>query len=227
MSSVEHALDIVVRAIWEVYLKRLILFRSLIYHVCILTVSSFVLHHKLLPGAWLMLAALPVFYSYIQIGVTTHRIILLNSEDLPRWGKFRFTSRELRFFLMGFGIGILCIPASFLLTIPVAGIPLAFLATAYIAGRFSLVLPAAAIDANWTFQRAWNNSKAHQLTMGIIVFVFPFIVGLPETWISYIPYSTALVYVISIFTTIFTIAALSLAFHDIQGRVKIESEPNL
>jgi hypothetical protein len=207
MSSVKHAFDIIVRAFWDVYFKRLVLFRSLIVHFCILGVSGFVLNQKLLSGVWVVWALLAAIYSYVLIIVTTHRTILLNSVDCPRWGEYRFTKREFRFLIMGIGIGILCIPLALLLAIPMAGLPLYWFGVAYITGRLSLLLPAAAIDENWSFQDAWNTSKTHQLTMGIIVFVFPFIVSLP---------STALVFVISIFTTIYTIAALSIAFEDIK-----------
>jgi hypothetical protein len=173
---------------------------------------------KLLQTGGLILVLIPAIYSYTLLAVNTHRIILLPEDELPRWGSMTFLARELRFVVVGLGVSILCSVSAMLVFIPKIGWVLAIVAVAYIAGRFSLILPATAIDSHWSLKDAWYASDQHQLLMSFVAFGLPIMVSLFQLLLSAIPYSAPLAFVLSLFTTVLLIVALSLVFEDIRNQ---------
>lgn len=149
---------------------------------------------------------------YTVIAITTHRIILMGPSSIPEWGLYMPSKREIRFILYSIGIGLAMIPLGFLLFIPVIGTPVAIVAIAYVMGRLSLVFPAIATDQGWTFSDSWKATESHQILMMIVAFVFPALMGIPEDLLSYLPYSTVMVNIVSAITLVFIVAALSVAF---------------
>lgn len=149
---------------------------------------------------------------YTIIAVTTHRVILLGPSSIPEWGALKPTKRQFIFILYSIGMGLCLIPIGFLGLIPTVGSYIAFLAMAYLLGRFSLVFPAVATDQDWSFSDSWEATKKHQVLMLVVVIVFPIVMGIPEKFLSSFPYMQALVNVISSLTLVFVVAALSVAF---------------
>jgi len=152
------------------------------------------------------------FLLHVSIAISTHRIILMGEESVPEWGKLSIGNNELRFIWYSILVVVIMIPTALLSFIPTIGLPLAFVGIAYLAGRVSLILPATATEQDWNISDAWDKSRNHQLLMSLTVVIFPIIFGIPELLLSYLPYMEIPVIIISIFTTVLVVAALSVVF---------------
>lgn len=132
-----------------------------------------------------ILLALVVLPLYAVLATTIHRVVLLGERSLPnRWGIF-WTERETRF--LGWLIGIWFL--YFALALPTGLIFVAFsqvftgwnltwiatiisyIVAAYFGGRFSLVLPATAIDRRSDFREAWAMSRGKGMLIAIALVV--------------------------------------------------------
>jgi len=163
------------------------------------------------------------FVIYSVIAVTTHRLILLGPQSVPKWGLKKVTKRELKFILYSLGLFIMLILPAQLTLIPFGGWILATLGMCYLLGRFSLVFPAIATDKNWSFQKSWWATQPHQIMMVTIVIIFPLLISIPEVLLTRNPYTQFISQIISVITEILVIASLSMAFKAIE----IESEPKI
>ena len=151
-------------------------------------------------GIWLVsifaagLAAYPFFRTvlalatvplYVIMATACHRIVLIGENSLPhRWGLF-WTERETRF--LGWFIGILflyaglSLPTAIILAIfsnpPEIGIATtiatftSYVLVAYFQGRFSLVLPATAVDERLDFKKSWAMSRGKGMLIAIALVI--------------------------------------------------------
>ena len=158
-----------------------------------------------------LLTILPLFI-YTVLAITTHRIILLGPDSVSEWGVYVPRKREFHFILYSVGLGLLMAPFGFLALIPTIGWVMAIVAIIYMMARLSLVFPAIATDQGWSFSDSWKATKNHQVLMIIVVAIFPFVISIPEKLLSYVPYAGLLVNLLSAFTMVFVVAALSVAF---------------
>lgn len=132
-----------------------------------------------------VLLALVVLPLYAVFATIIHRVVLLGEHSLPnRWGIF-WTERETRF--LGWLIGIwflyfgLSLPTDIIFMVfseAFAGWHLAWIATilsyilvAYFEGRFSLVLPATAIDRRSDFKESWAMSRGNGMMIAVALVV--------------------------------------------------------
>lgn len=160
-----------------------------------------------------MLIALAALVAYLFLIVTTHRVILLGPNSVPRWGIYKITKREVRFALYSFVIIIVAmLPSVILVFIPVVGGIAFILGFSYLISRFSLVLPSIAIDQDLSFSDSWKVTKNYQLLMFVVVGIFPILLNILISLISFIPYTSLAVTVLSLLITVWTVAALSVAF---------------
>ena len=146
------------------------------------------------------------------IAVTTHRIILKGPDSVPTWGINRFGWREIKFTLCQYVMLIFLIPVAILFFIPFVGPILVMIAGAYLVGRMSLVFPGIALERKFDFKDSWDATKNYKLMMFVVVAVFPFILGIVNFMLGRIQGITLVLQVISLFTTIYVIAALSIAY---------------
>jgi len=158
-----------------------------------------------------LLNIVPLFI-YTVLAIITHRIILLGPESVSEWGLYVPGKREFYFVLYSIGFGLLMIPLGFFALIPAIGWALAVLATIYTMARLFLVFPAIATDQGWSFSDSWTATKNHQVLMMVVVAIFPFVIGIPEQVLNHVPYAGAFVNLLSAFTMVFVVAALSVAF---------------
>lgn len=156
------------------------------------------------------------FVIYTLMAVTTHRLILLGPDSVPKWGLNKITERELKFILYSLGLFLMLILPAQLTLIPYAGWILAMLGMCYLLGRFSLIFPAIAIDQKWSYQKSWQATQPHQIMMVTIVIIFPIVIAIPETLLSNNTYTEFISLIISVVTEVFVIAALSMAFKAIE-----------
>ncbi len=192
---------------------------------------------------------LGLVYLAIQtiIAVTTHRLVLLGSGAITQWGWFRWKKRETNFtlYVMGvfgilLGIGILwLIVLNLIKPFPIslfyATTFILWLPVSYITGRVSLVFPSVAIDHGIGFKESWELSEGYGVLMMWIVIISELFLIVPELLNQVLSLLASneifltLIYVLTnmlyILITVFTIAALSLAYIHIRNEKERAEEP--
>ena len=157
--------------------------------------------------------------------VISHRLTLIGSTAVGSWFSFDWSRRESLFLLRVLACAFLTgIPAAFALSIPNVGIPIAILLAIILITRLSLIFPATAMNHQTSISQAWQMSRRHQIPLFGIVVLFPLIFVLLPAWLlSQLPYATILSSLLSMVGTIFTLAAVSLAYREVIRIDKIQS----
>ncbi len=182
----------------EVYRRRAVLLSALfIPTVGILLIGALSAELASSPIAQVFLA-LAGFPFYVIFATACHRAVLLGENSLPhRWGLF-WTERETRF--LGWFIGIsflyfgLSLPTGIILALlskEFVGWNATWIATflsyiivAYFEGRFSLVLPATAIDKRSDFKESWAMSRGKGMLIAVAL-VIPAMILIPIETVLY------------------------------------------
>ena len=190
--KVTASLALVVEAISEVARKKATLFGAAFLPIAGIFLIN-VLSTELTASAWSQFALLLVtFPLYALFATVVHRVVLLGEHSLPnRWGIF-WTERETRF--LGWLIGVwllyfaLSLPTGVLALLfsedktgwDVAWIAtvLSYVVVAYFQGRFSLVLPATAIDRRSNFKESWAMSRGKGMMIALAL-VIPAMILIP------------------------------------------------
>lgn len=221
----------------SVFEKKDILFKALIIPTLLLMIFDYFLDADL--KTWYL--AVPFFIlSFainITISITTHRILLLEENDIPTWGLFKFTKREFNFLLSSIGLVLLITIPTFILVfasgfiesvlgaetiaIAVVGIGAIVLLVFVIAviSRLSMVFPSIALDKVLSFKEAWKYTKGYKMLCFITIIIFPglfsiifglvygLVIGFLMKVIS--PQLDILYTVLNVFINVFMISALS------------------
>jgi hypothetical protein len=169
---------------------------------------------------------------YVLFAVTCHRTVILGTEHMPSpWGIF-WTWRETVFLGWFFGITLLTMTVSLAsgllsLLMPVDGGSTAlgwirsavlYLFASYFILRFSMVLPASALDHRVTFGESWAATKKHGITLALAVGIpvgvatlmlmaLDFVIGRYELLLFSLPYWLVTFVLMSV-----EIAVLSVAY---------------
>lgn len=149
---------------------------------------------------------------YAIIAITTHRVVLLGPESVPKWGIKSWSRRETYFILHAVGIGLILLPLALLGAIPIIGSIAAVAIYLWLLGRLSLAFPGIAIDKGVTFKLSWELTANHQIPMVLVILVPPILLGIPTLLLELAPYGWFLSNVFSSLIVVFEIAALSLAY---------------
>jgi len=121
---------------------------------------------------------LVTFALSVTVAITTHRILLIDNYPVPKWGFYKFSSREWSFVFNSFLLGlIIVIPSIIFSFIPYIGIYLVLVYCLVIFSRLSLVFPSISIDEDMDFSDAWRISKDYKLLMILMVVVMPIFVS--------------------------------------------------
>ncbi len=162
---------------------------------------------------------------FIVIAVTCHRVILLDDAELKDFQVFRFSKREWRFLgwtmvlsLLGMVILTLFANLKSLFYIDVNNVffykYIWMLPAYYFMSRFSLVLPACALDHSISLRQAWRLTTGNGWRIFVIVVILPIILSLVSDFIF--PQTITITnFLNSIFyplITIIEISALSLSY---------------
>jgi hypothetical protein len=182
----------------EVYRQRAPLLSALLFPtVSLLLISALSTAFATSPVAQTVLA-FAYFPFYVIFATSCHRLVLLGENSLPhRWGVF-WTERETRF--LGWLIGIwflyfgLSLPIGLVFTFLsnlAAGWTTTWIASfvsyfvlAYFQGRFSLVLPATAVDKRSDFKASWAMSRGKGVLIAIAL-VIPAMLLIPIETLLY------------------------------------------
>jgi hypothetical protein len=114
-------------------------------------------------------------------------------------------------------VSLCVLPAALLAIIPVAGWIGAIILGTWIVSRLSLVFPGIAVDRGITIPLAWELSKNHQVALVVTVIVFPLVLSVPYFLLSLMPWSYVPASIVDTAMTVFTIAALSIAYREIES----------
>ena len=180
--------------------------------------------------------AVLMFLINITIAITTHRILLLGSQSIPKWGLFKFGSREFQFFVTSAIIAIIITVVVFIGSLPLSFLPKSLVASGVLVisvifavilfSRFSLALPSIAIDKQISISDAWEYTKHYKLLTFFTIIVFPllfaFIIGVVYTLVigflvKVISVHLNILYpLLDVFIAVFIISALSATYRVIQ-----------
>ncbi len=179
--------------------------------VAYLAIAALMLVNGSTPTAqWVLRIALLI--PVALIAVTTHRIILKGPDSVPTWGINRIGWREIEFTLCQYVMLIFLIPAAILFFVPFVGPILGMVVGAYMIGRMSLVFPSIALERKFDFKDSWDATKNYKFMMFVVVAVFPFLPGMINFMLGRIQGITLVLQVISLFTTVYVVAALTIAY---------------
>ena len=148
--------------------------------------------------------------------VTTHRIMLLGPNQVPRWGILSWSRRETLFALNIIRLGLIVVPLILLAYIPTIGLALAIALMLWIFSRLSLIFPAIAIDHPLPLKTAWQLTARYQLLMSFVVIILPTILAVPIYLLADVPGAFLITSFLSSLTTVITVIALSVAYRIIQ-----------
>jgi len=159
----------------------------------------------------------------VTVAITTHRILLIDDYPVPKWGFYKFSSREWSFVFNSFLLGIMIvIPSIIFLLIPYVGFFLTLIYGIVIFSRLSLVFPSISVDEDMDFSTSWRISKEYKLLMVLMVVIMPifisavvgFVYGTVIKYLAQVisPHFLLLGSVLNIIITVFVISFLSATF---------------
>lgn len=155
------------------------------------------------------------------IAITTHRIILIGPNSIPKWGNFNWSKRETLFTLYVVGLCFMLLPFTLFQFIPAVGGLISLVLYAWFVSRFSLVFPGIAVDQGVTFKLSWTLTKDRQLMMFLVVIILPALTLIPSVLLKFLaiflsssvlPYTIPITSFLSTFATVFTVVALSVSY---------------
>lgn len=172
-------------------------------------------------SALTVILAFSQVFLQILIAVTTHRMLLLGPQAVPKWGILKWSRRETRFAC--YAIGLFCfifiavIVANFLSYLGL----ILLLFCLLVISRLSLVFPAVAIDEKCSFKESWHLTKNWKRLMLLAVFLVPITFSIPILLLSTIPFTMVITIVLSTCLEIFFIAALSISYKVIRQSAEL------
>lgn len=195
-------LNIVKKTFESLLEKKYILMKALFIPFIILTIIEYLSTEemKVSIGSYnfYILVGISLFIS-IVISITIHRIFLLEENETPSWGLYKFGSREVTFTLKAIGmILLLALTSAILFFISsffgkiiestlgsnihtiytFMSIGLILILVGLLFSRFSLVFPSIAIDKPIDLTVALELSRNYKLLLFVSVIIFPIVFGL-------------------------------------------------
>ncbi len=189
--------EIIKRTLDLLFKKKYILTKALLIPFILLAIIEFYSTYNITESTSLYflyaLAALS-FLVTIVMSINVHRILLLNEENTPTWGVYKFGRREITFILKGIGLALILgltlfllyfissflgkaitgffgATASFVYNISVFILIVGFVGMLF--SRISLIFPAISIDKPIDFADAFELSKNHKFLVFVTVLVIP------------------------------------------------------
>ena len=161
------------KGIWRlknIYFKPLFIPIILLQLVAINTVNNYFIVGK-------SLTSIIEIAAYTLLTITIHRLLILGEKSVPSMGIYKPSYREFSFVMHAVGISFFTLPIGLLSAIPILPsiiiIPLTYILSLYIFSRFSLVFPAIATDAGWSFSDSWKVTKEYKIFVFSILAIVP------------------------------------------------------
>lgn len=196
------------------------------------------------PLFYTLILIITVFAIITIVAVGCHRGFLMSEEDIYNTKTFRWESREWKFLgwwlaisllsgLMFMAYGLILTPLAYLFDIQQSGIfvniiqLITLLPVLYVISRWSLVLPATAVDdTEASLSEAWNLSDGQGWRLTVIIGVIPFIIN---NALEILPAYDSFIYGIIVaavwlLIAVFQIGLLSLSYSFLKGNISSEDE---
>ncbi len=171
------------------------------------------------------------------LAVTTHRLVLLGAESVPRYGLGKLNGRDAMFFLYMIGIDLITIIPMTIASLalifgfgvmpdglaphPVTfGLAAVAVLVVFFVSRFCLVLPGTAVDDEVSFGESWDLTQQSRVSIFVVFSILPVAVLLPVFSLFFYD-SQLLTFVASVFSTlgiVVGIVFLSVAYKMIRTR---------
>jgi hypothetical protein len=189
--------EIIKRTLDLLFEKKYILMRALFFPfliLCAIEYFSSNINIETSASYYIYTLAMLSFLVTIVMSINVHRILLLDEEETPTWGMYKFGAREISFILKGIGLAFLLV-LSFILLYVISmffekivqslfgnevlyfyGISIVvaiFVFLGVVFSRISLIFPSIAIDKPLDFGDALALSKNYKLLVFMMVIVFP------------------------------------------------------
>ncbi len=159
--------------------------------------------------------------AYSSMILSFHRVLILGSNAVSKWGINGISKREFQFFLYVLCLFVMFYLMGFLLLIPKYGLPLLFILKVVLTFRIILVFPAISVDRYWSFFRSWKETKAHQVFMLFVVITVVFIREVAKGLSEYLtPIASMLGLMVEGLVWVFIAGLLSEAFKLIELKNK-------
>lgn len=233
----KQILDLTFSSVFE---KHVALIKALAVYLLFLTIIDYVNinntvvvngKEKIDNHSLLFITSIISYIIYVMVAVSTHRILILGENSIPKWGLFKYTERERAFFIKGLLLG-LSVFAVLILVVLLGSLfgKAAVVVSAIIIGiilsiiipRLSLVFPAISIDKELTFKDSWNYTKHYKFFVFVSLIVFPvlfsmvfgLVYGIVIKFLSSVTHFNLffLFSILNIVITVFTISALSATY---------------
>jgi hypothetical protein len=227
--------QILVQVVLDLKKKKLALSQKLIVLVILMTVfesiSGFFIFEKgfnSLVLYWILYGAV-----FTLFAVTCHRVIILGPYSVPRYGLYRISMREARFYGWGFityfymslitlsimlPINIFAFEAELNGNLWFFNMYIALIPGAYIFSRLSVLFPATAINYRKNMNWAWDTTRGNGWRLFVLLGVIPMAIGIMTG--KFLGISTALdaaIHFIGSILTVFEIAILSHVYKYLAG----------
>jgi hypothetical protein len=191
-------------------------------------------------SSWLLRAsfAAAIAVVFTMFAVTCHRIVLLNETKVPRYGIYPWTPREMRFFgwtIVGyiyfFIITMLFVLLSGLVSAATGTLQslsvilyLALLPGTYVFARFSVLLPATAVDEHRDLKWAWDITSGNGWRLVVIVVLLPLLSGAVVGFfeVERYPIVEFLINLLSYALVAIEIATLSVSFRFLAEKFSVD-----
>ncbi|PLY04503.1 MAG: hypothetical protein C0625_16360 [Arcobacter sp.] len=159
----------------------------------------------------------------ISVAITTHRVIILGKDSVPKLGSYIFGLRELNFLFKSILlIIIILIPTIPTFFIPIIGPYITIVLALILFSRLSFIFPALACDEKMSFFQAWKYTKNHTFLTLFTIIIFPSIFAFSVGFIYSItiefliklvsPHLVILYSLLDVFIMVFIVSALSSAY---------------
>jgi hypothetical protein len=161
-----------------------------------------------------------------KLAIMVHRSVLLQESNLNKM--FSWTTKELKFALVLFGVTLLFFITIFVISFIVGAItaivgknnyiaimivPIILILGLIIGSRISLIFPAIAIRRSLKLADSWNQTKGYTFSLFVLLILVPFLTSLLQNKLaSDSMVLTAVLSLISVFVVIFQVTVLSHCF---------------
>jgi len=207
--------EIISRSYRKLLEEKAALSRGLIFPFILLVIIGVIEDRDLAPIAENLVSFASVLINAV-LAIVVHRVILIGSSSIPRWGLAVPTKRELVYVAHVIVLYLMSIlPFLIFGFIPFVGVTFALLMVGWLAGRFLLVFPSIAIEKRISLAESWRVTSEYPWLVFLLLIIFPLVLSQPIALLYPLLFGSVIVNVLYSFLLIFTIANLSITFEEL------------
>lgn len=207
--------EIIARSYRKLLEEKAALSRGLIVPFILLVIIGVIEDGDLAPIAENLVSFASVLINAV-LAIVVHRVILIGSSSIPRWGLTVPKKRELVYVAHVIVLYLMStLPFLIFGFIPLVGVAFALLIVGWLAGRFLLVFPSIAIEKRISLAESWRATSEYPWLVFLLLIIFPLVLSQPIALFYPLIFGSVIVNVLYSFLLIFTIANLSITFEEL------------